>query len=106
MEVFYPDMARYSDQQSVRATEIDENRVHLEASRIDTINQQVISQHTILTEEGVRLYPVKIRYAWPAELDLMARLAGLTLQHRWGTWRKDPFNQELGRHISVYHHAD
>jgi hypothetical protein len=99
-------MARYSDQQTVRATVIDDHRVQLEASRIDMINQQIVSQHTILTEEGIRLYPVKVRYAWPAELDLMAQMADLTLQHRWGTWQKDPFTHENGRHISVYRLAD
>ncbi len=102
MEVFFPNMARYVDQQTVRATAIDDRRVQLETTRIDMINQQIVSQHTVLSDEGIRLYPVKIRYAWPAELDLMARLAGLTLQYRWGTWRKDPFTQENGRHISVY----
>lgn len=106
MEVFFPNMARYVDQQTVRATAIDDRRVQLEATRIDMINQQIVSQHTVLSDKGIRLYPVKIRYAWPAELDLMARLAGLTLQHRWGTWRKDPFTQENGRHISVYILAD
>lgn len=106
MEVFFPNMARYSDQQTVRATVIDDHRVQLEASRIDMINQQIVSQHTILTEEGIRLYPVKVRYAWPAELDLMAQMADLTLQHRWGTWQKDPFTHENGRHISVYRLAD
>jgi len=106
VEVFFPNMARYIDQQTVRATTIYDHRLQLEATRIDMINQQIISQHTVLSNEGIRLYPVKIRYAWPAELDLMARLAGLTLQHRWGTWRKDPFTQENGRHISVYKRAE
>jgi SAM-dependent methyltransferase len=105
MEVFFPNLARYIDDQTVRATEIDENRVNLEASKIDMVNQQIFSQQTIISEKGVRLYPVKIRYAWPSELDLMARLAGLTLKHRWGTWRKDEFTQESGKHISVYEHA-
>ena len=48
------------------------------------------------------MYPVKIRYAWPSELDLMANLAGLSLQHRWGTWRKDELTIQDGKHISVY----
>lgn len=106
MEVFFPNMARYRDQQTVRATKIDEHRLQLEATRIDMINQQIVTQHTVLTNEGVRFYPVKIRYAWPAELDLMARLGGLTLKHRWGTWHKDPFTLENGRHISVYRLAN
>jgi hypothetical protein len=50
----------------------------------DPVNQQVMSQHIFLTGDVIRIYPVKLRYAWPSELDLMARLAGLVLKHRWG----------------------
>jgi hypothetical protein len=66
------------------------------------VAQQISGQQVALTEAGVQLYPVKLRYAWPSELDLMARLAGLTLQHRWGSWRKDAFTEKSGKHISVY----
>ena len=63
---------------------------------------QVSSQYIVLSDEGVRLYPVKLRYAWPAELDLMARLAKLTLKERWGSGGKAPFTDESKSHISVY----
>ena len=53
----------------------------------------------------IRLYPVKLRYVWPAELDLMAQLAGLELRHRWADWRKAAFSADSGKHISVYEHA-
>ena len=52
-----------------------------------------------------RLYPGAIRYAWPSELDLMARLAGLRLRARWGGWRREPFGPDSGVHVSVYEHA-
>ncbi len=102
VEVFVPDMARYVDNQTVRVVDSNESGVRLDVSQIDMIEQRVDSKHIYLSEEGVRLYPVKLRYAWPSELDLMAQLAGISLKHRWGTWRKDAFSQEHGRHISVY----
>jgi hypothetical protein len=45
---------------------------------------------------------VNIRYAFPSELDLMARLAGLRLLHRWGGWREERFDQDSARHVSVW----
>jgi hypothetical protein len=50
------------------------------------------------------LFPVAIRYAWPSELDLMAQLAGLTLEARHGGWRGEPFTDTSGAHVSVYAH--
>ena len=55
-----------------------------------------------ITEQGIRLFPVRLRYAWPAELDLMAQLAGLELKQRWGNWDKAPFTAESGKHVSIY----
>jgi len=48
------------------------------------------------------MYPVALRYAWPSELDLMARLAGLRLRERWGGWQQDPFTKASTKHVSVY----
>jgi hypothetical protein len=42
------------------------------------------------------------RYVWPAELDLMARLAGFRLEHRWADWDRSPFTAESARHVTVY----
>lgn len=55
-----------------------------------------------LTEQGTRLFPVKVRYAWPSELDLMARLRGLRRKHRWADWQRAAFSAASGKHISVY----
>jgi len=43
-----------------------------------------------------------MRYAYPAELDLMARLAGIRLTARWGGWQSQPFTAASGQHISVW----
>jgi hypothetical protein len=55
-----------------------------------------------LSEKGILLFPVNLRYVWPSEFDLMAKLAGLERQQRWGSWDKQEFNAESGKHISVY----
>jgi hypothetical protein len=58
--------------------------------------------HVSLSQAGVRLNPVVQRYAWPSELDLMARIAGLSLKGRWGGWNQEPFNSNSAAHVSVY----
>ena len=55
-----------------------------------------------LAAQGVRLYPIVTRYAWPSELDLMARIAGLRLKDRWAGWNGEPFTATSPRHVSVY----
>ena len=51
------------------------------------------SQHVFVTEEGMKLAPVRLRYAFASELDLMARLAGLELKGRWGSWARRAVHQ-------------
>ncbi len=102
MEAFVPDLARFEDHQTVRLVELSENTVRLDAAEHDIVKQHITSQHVLLSSEGIQLYPAKLRYAWPSELDLMAALAGLTLKERWGSWRRDPFTKSSTSHISVY----
>jgi hypothetical protein len=105
VEAFVPDLNRFSGGQAVRAIRVGEDEAVLDASTFDPVTQQIASQQIVLCEEGVRLFPVKLRYVWPSEFDLMARLAGLQRCHRWGNWRKDPFVADSGKHISVFGHA-
>lgn len=103
IEAFVPDLARFDRyQQRVEAGDVSLDRVHLEVARHDPVNQRIDGQHVIISEAGTRLYPVHLRYAWPSELDLMARLADLRLRERWGGWRREPFTKSSERHISVY----
>ncbi len=104
VEAFMPDLSRYNGQQSLRVVSIGENEVRLDASKIDPIAQQITSQHITVTESGLQLRPVKLRYVWPIELDLMAQLAGLQLWNRWGDWNKSVFGVDSKKHISVYEH--
>lgn len=102
IEAFVPDMTRFVRRQNLEATQVTPDLVRLDASHHDPVAQRVSSQHVHITEQGVRLYPVEFRYAWPSELDLMAQLAGLRLRHRWGSWQKEPFTAASTSHISVY----
>jgi hypothetical protein len=76
--------------------------VRLDVSRHRPVEQRVDAQHVVISGAGVRLVPVALRYAWPSELDLMARLAGLRLRNRWGGWDREPFDDDSQRHVSVY----
>jgi SAM-dependent methyltransferase len=102
VEVFVPDLARFDRGQRLSADRVEVDRVVLEASLHDPVGQRVVSQHVVIGESGNRMVPVHIRYAWPAELDLMARLAGLRLKERWGGWRREYFTADSVRHVSVY----
>ena len=106
IEAFVPDLTRYTGGQSVRAISIDDDKVQLDAARLDPVTQQITAQHVMLTEQGIHLFPVRLRYAWPSEMDLMARLAGLQLKHRWGDWQGGAFSAESGKHISIYEQAE
>jgi hypothetical protein len=55
-----------------------------------------------LSGDGVQLFPLRIRYAWPAEIDVMARIAGLRLRERWSGWDRQPFSSASAAHVSVY----
>src|SRR4051794_2284966 len=68
----------------------------------DTVTQRLSGRHYNFVDGRVEPNPVEMRYAWPSELDLMARLAGLTLQDRWGGWRREPFTGLSPSHVSVY----
>lgn len=102
LEAFIPDVSRFDRGQRFSALEVDLEGVQVEASRHDRVSQRIATQRIHLTNNGIKMHPVAVRYAWPAEMDLMARLAGLELEHRWGGWSRDPLGQESRNHVSVY----
>ena len=75
---------------------------HLGIDEYDVAAQGLISHHYHGAEGLLELHSVPFRYVWPAELDLMARLAGMTLRERWAGWRREPFTSESGSHVSVW----
>jgi hypothetical protein len=64
--------------------------------------QLLYENHVSLSSKGVRLNPIVTRYIWPSELDLMARIAGLSLKDRWGGWNREPYNSTTEKLVSVY----
>lgn len=105
IEAFVPDLTRFVSSQTMRVIGIETAQVRIDASQLDLTQQRITSQHIVLTERGARLYPVTLRYVWPSEMDLMARIAGLRLEHRWADWQRAPFGADSTKHISVYQRA-
>jgi Methyltransferase domain len=68
----------------------------------DTPTQGLSGRHYEFEDGRVVSNPIEMRYAWPAELDLMARIAGMRLEHRWADWRREPFTALSPSHVSVY----
>jgi hypothetical protein len=88
--------------QYVEAEAIEVDAVRLDVLRHDPATQMIEESHVLLSAAGVHLNPVAQRYAWPSELDLMARIAGLRLKQRWGGWHQEPFDSNSRLHVSVY----
>jgi SAM-dependent methyltransferase len=68
----------------------------------DVATQSMTSNHVDVTDGGATVLSIPFRYVWPAELDLMAELAGLRLRDRWSGWKGEPFTHESRKHVSVW----
>jgi SAM-dependent methyltransferase len=93
---------RLRNNQYVDAEAIGIDHVRLDIARFDPLKQLLEETHVTLSSSGVQLNPIVTRYAWPSELDLMARIAGLQLQERWSSWNREPFSGESRNCVSVY----
>ncbi|MEW2188413.1 class I SAM-dependent DNA methyltransferase [Streptomyces microflavus] len=86
------------------AVPFDVSERHLGFDTVDLVEQMLVSHH--FTRDGddgrYRRANSRHRYAWPAELDLMARIAGLELERRVADWNGAPFTQDSAKHISVW----
>jgi SAM-dependent methyltransferase len=103
IEVFRPDyLFRLRDNQYVDAEAIEVNEVRLDVGRHDPLGQLLDESHVLVSRDGVRMNPIVTRYAWPSELDLMARIAGLRPKERWGGWDREPFTAESKYLLAVY----
>jgi SAM-dependent methyltransferase len=102
IEAFVPDMKLFTSSQALRVTQINDKDVQIDASQIEMDKQVITAQHIVLTEQGTHFYPVKLRYVWPSEMDLMAQLNHMRLRERWDGWTKNPFTARSGKHISIY----
>ncbi|MCM3882105.1 class I SAM-dependent methyltransferase [Frankia sp. R82] len=102
LEAFVPDPTLYDRGQRVQAERLVGESTQLSAAVHDPVAQRIRNRRIVLGPDGVRTYPVDLRYAWPSELDLMGRLAGLELAERWAGWAGEPFTASSGYHVSVW----
>ncbi|MGN9809096.1 class I SAM-dependent DNA methyltransferase [Micromonospora sp. BQ11] len=102
IEAWVPDPGAFRAGSALRPVRVTENEVLLEAALLHPAEQRMTTTKIRLTDTGVRLLPANHRYAWPAELDLMAELAGMRREHRWADWTGQPFTDDSRTHVSVY----
>jgi len=102
IECFVPDPARFDRGQRVEALAVTEDSATIEVLRHDAVAQRFTTQKITFDSQGIRLYPVALRYCWPSELDLMAGQAGLRLRERYADWDRRPFGSDSPGHVSVY----
>jgi SAM-dependent methyltransferase len=101
IEVGVPDLQRLPPGETFRPFHV--SPTHLGFDEYDIAAQGLISHHYTASPDGnLEPYSIPFRYVWPAELDLMARLAGMTLRERFSGWRREPFTGESTKHISVW----
>lgn len=103
MQAFVPDVTRFDvHNQRVSVESLSADELTLDASTHDAAEQRTDNLHVVVQDGKVELYPVKIRYAYVSELDLMARIAGLKLRERWAGWDRTPYPSPRWMHISVW----
>jgi SAM-dependent methyltransferase len=104
LEVSVPDLRRLPPGETVRPFSVTAE--HLGFDEYDIVDQGLVSHHYDLRDGGVRQASVPFRYVWPAELDLMARIAGMSPVARYAGWRRETFDAESRQHVSVWRKDD
>ncbi|GAA4721907.1 Methyltransferase domain-containing protein [Promicromonospora umidemergens] len=107
VEVGIPDLRRMPPGQDTVPFTVapDDGGGYVGFDRYDVATQLFTSNHVTVTPDGGRFRVVPFRYAWPAEMDLMARIAGMRLKHRWANWDRAPFEHESTKQVSVWEKA-
>jgi SAM-dependent methyltransferase len=100
IEVTLPDLQRLAPGETIRPFAVTPTRLGFD--EYDVVSQGLISHHYTVTDDELEVHSLPFRYVWPAELDLMARLAGLRPRERWSGWNREPFTAESGQHVSVW----
>jgi len=100
IEVGVPDLQRLPPGETFQPFHISSTRLGFD--EYDVAAQGLISHHYLLDGDTTEVVSMPFRYVWPAELDLMARIAGMTLRERWSGWQREPFTSESRQHVSVW----
>ena len=104
IEVMLPDLQRLPAGETIRPFTVTPTRLGFD--EYDVVRQGLISHHYAVRDGALEVNAIPFRYVWPAELDLMARLAGMTLRERWSGWKREPFTAESTKHVSVWEKTD
>jgi SAM-dependent methyltransferase len=105
IEVVVPELRRLPPGETVRAFTLTPTHLGFD-EYVDLAAQTSVSHHYWLVDGRLETFSAPFRYVWPAELDLMARLAGMTLRERWSDWTREPFTGDSPSHISVWEKAE
>ena len=100
IEVIVPALQRLPPGETIRPFTV--TPAHLGFDEYDVATQIAISHHYWMLDGRLDARSVPFRYVWPSELDLMARLAGMTLRERWSDWARSPFTSDSSQHVSVW----
>ena len=100
VEVNVPDLQRLPPGEIYRPFAVGPTRLGFD--EYDVANQGLVSHHYVVQDGQMQRGSFPFRYVWPAELDLMARIAGMTLTERWSDWSRHPFTSESRSHVSVW----
>ena len=100
IEVGIPDLQRLPPGETVRPFTVTPERLGFD--EYDIAGQGLISHHYWMDDGRLETVSMPFRYVWPAELDLMARIAGMSLRERWSGWNREPFTSESRQHVSVW----
>src|SRR2546423_757972 len=100
MEVLVPRLQRLPPGETYQPFAVTQS--HLGFDEYDVVQQRVISHHYWIDGDEVQVISPPFRYVWPSELDLMARIAGMTLRERRSGSQRDPFTADTAKHVSVW----
>lgn len=102
VECFIQDLTEFDRGQRVATRALTEDSVSMEFLVHDPVEQTVTYQRVTFDARGTVLRPLRLRYCWPSELDLMAQLAGMRLRERFTDWDRRPFTAASRGQVSVY----
>jgi hypothetical protein len=105
IEVIVPALRQLPPGETVRAFTVTPTHLGFD-EYVDLAAQISFSHHYWVVDGQLETFSAPFRYVWPSELDLMARLAGMTLRERWGDWTREPFASESRSHVSVWEKAE
>src|SRR5918992_5880784 len=100
IEVGVPSLRKLPPGETIRAFHVSETGWGID--EFDVAKQGLVSHHFEIVDGRLERVSIPFRYAWPAELDLMAELAGMSLRERWSGWKREPFTSDSSKHVSVW----